>query len=268
MARAKRHYIPGLVWHITHRCHKQEFLLKFAKDRKRWLQWLFESKGRYGLTILDYIVTSNHIHLLVVDDKDRLTIPKSMQLVAGRQAQEYNNRKKRKGAYWEDRYHATAIEDGKHLLQCLIYIDLNMVRTGVVSHPSQWPDSGFNEIQTPRRKCILINYEKLAELSGCSSYESLQELHLNLINDALQKDKNKRQSYWSQSIAVGGKDFIERTKNQLGAKAVGRKTKSLDDGFELREKIPLYNNVFDTEKSDIDHKNTCKWNIFDTISAC
>ena len=26
MARAKRHYLPGHVWHITHRCHKKEFL--------------------------------------------------------------------------------------------------------------------------------------------------------------------------------------------------------------------------------------------------
>jgi len=33
MARAKRHFLPGHVWHITHRCHKKEFLLKFARDR-------------------------------------------------------------------------------------------------------------------------------------------------------------------------------------------------------------------------------------------
>lgn len=59
MARAKRHYIPGQIWDITHRCHKQEFLLKFAKDRRRWLTWLFEARKRYGLVILDYTVTSN-----------------------------------------------------------------------------------------------------------------------------------------------------------------------------------------------------------------
>ena len=63
MARAKRHYIAGQVWHLTHRCHKREFLLRFAKDRRRWLQWLFEAKRRYGLLILNYTVTSNHIHL-------------------------------------------------------------------------------------------------------------------------------------------------------------------------------------------------------------
>jgi hypothetical protein len=33
-----------------------------------------------------------------------------MQLIAGRTAQEYNQRKARGGAFWEDRYHATAIE--------------------------------------------------------------------------------------------------------------------------------------------------------------
>ena len=62
MARAKRHFIPGYIWHITHRCHKREFLLKFARDRRRWLYWLYQAKKRYGLTILNYMVTSNHIH--------------------------------------------------------------------------------------------------------------------------------------------------------------------------------------------------------------
>ena len=80
--------------------------MKFARDRKRWRYWLFEAKKRFGLSVLNYIVTSNHIHLLVKDtDKD--IIPRSMQLIAGRTAQEYNQRKGRKGAFWEDRYHAT-----------------------------------------------------------------------------------------------------------------------------------------------------------------
>jgi hypothetical protein len=36
MARASRHNIPGFIWHITHRCQKREFLLRFRKDRHRW----------------------------------------------------------------------------------------------------------------------------------------------------------------------------------------------------------------------------------------
>jgi len=91
------------------------------------------------LKIINYMVTSNHIHLIVADAGDKDVIPNSMQLIAGRSGQEYNQRKKRKGAYWEDRYHATAVESGDHLARCMVYIDTNMVRAGAVNHPSMWP---------------------------------------------------------------------------------------------------------------------------------
>lgn len=88
MARAQRHYIPEQIWHLTHRCHKREFLLKLAKDKQRWLQWLLEAKERYGLVILNFTVTSNHIPLLVFDERGRDVIPSSIKLVAGRTGQE------------------------------------------------------------------------------------------------------------------------------------------------------------------------------------
>lgn len=63
MPRANRHRLPGHVWYITHRCHRQQFLSKFARDRRRWRHWLFEARQRFWLCVLDFIVTSNHIHL-------------------------------------------------------------------------------------------------------------------------------------------------------------------------------------------------------------
>ena len=77
MPRANRYFLPEHIWHITHRCHKKDFLLKFAKDRKLWIHWLFEAKKRYGICVSNFIVSSNHIHLLVKDTtKD--AIAKSM----------------------------------------------------------------------------------------------------------------------------------------------------------------------------------------------
>ena len=166
MPRANRHYLPGHVWHITHRCHKKEFLLKFAIDRACWLNWLFEAKRRYETCILNYMVTSNHVHLLLLDSCGRGVIPRTLQLIAGRTGQEYNRRKSRQGAFWEDRYHATAVQSDDHLIRCLTYIDLNMVRAGVVAHPSEWSWSGYNEIQTPKERYTLINRTKLMALLG------------------------------------------------------------------------------------------------------
>jgi len=48
-------------------CQEKKFLLKFAQDRRRYLHWVFEAKKCFGLSALNYIVTSNHVHLLVKD---------------------------------------------------------------------------------------------------------------------------------------------------------------------------------------------------------
>jgi putative transposase len=262
MARAKRHYILGQIWHITHRCHKREFLLNLIKDRRRLLQWLFEAKRRYGLSILNYTVTSNHIHLLVVDKNDRDVIPQSIKLVAGRIGQEFNLRKKRHGAFWEDRYHATAVESDQHLLRCIVYIDLNMVRAGVVPHPSEWAFCGYNEIQKPRRKNILIDYQKLSELTGFANYSAFQRAHQELVHDFLATCNNTRQDQWTESIAVGGEIFIKGIKDKLGALAQGRRILGKDGELQLREKIASYNAVLDGKKEDIGPLNGYFW---DTI---
>ena len=260
MPRAKRHYIPGYVWHITHRCHKREFLLKFARDRQRWLQWLFKAKKRHGLVILNYIVTSNHIHLLVLDDGDRDVIPSSIRLVAGRTGQEYNGRKMRKGAFWEDRYHATAIENGEHLLRCIVYIDLNMVRAGAVDHPSEWPFSGYNEIQNPRRKCALVANERLQRLLNFSTYQDLVTAHRQWVEETIRSKDCDRRSEWTQSIAVGSRDFVAKTKEKLGVRAKGRKVLEDNEVCQLREQRTPYISNFAAKNSDIDCKNTYFWN--------
>ena len=259
MARAKRHSIPGQIWHITHRCHKREFLLKFEKDRKRWLQWLLEAKRRFGLIILNYAVTSNHVHLLVADDADREVIPNSMRLVAGRTGQEFNQRKKRKGAFWEDRYHATAIEDGDHLLRCIVYIDLNMVRAGAVSHPSQWSYCGYTEIQQPKRKNVLICYERLRQLLGFDTYERLKMAHKEWAEALLDKGNNCRDDKWTRSVAVGSANFVENIKGLMGAVAIGRKNLESDGSNQLREPQIIYGNVFEAENCQIGPENTYVW---------
>ena len=125
--------------------------------------WLFQARKRFGLCVLNYIVTSNHIHLLV-RDRGEGKIARSMQLIAGRVAQEYNRRKGRKGAFWEDRYHATAVDSDGYLARCMVYIDLNMVRAGVVSHPSEWDVCGYREIQRPPQRYAEIDRLALCDL--------------------------------------------------------------------------------------------------------
>ena len=260
MPRANRHYIPGYAWHITHRCHQKEFLLKFCQDRKRYLHWLCEARKRYGLSVLNYIVTSNHIHLLVVDNgKD--VIPKSMQLVAGRTGQEYNQRKGRKGAFWEDRYHATIVQTNRHLMSCMTYIDLNMVRAGVVSHPLQWEESGYHEILRQPLRYGLIDRKALKEILGFADEESLKDAYPQIVSDAMHSVPQTRQPMWSESVAVGNEDFVTEAKKALSSRALGRKVSSGNDVYELREAFRPYKVNFELENDALRQGNMFFWDV-------
>lgn len=254
MPRANRHFANGHLWHITHRCHKREFLLKFARDRRGWLRWCFEAKKRFGLCLLNYMATSNHIHLLIKDTAEGI-IGRSIQLIAGCTGQDYNRRKGRQGAFWEDRYHATAIEGGEHLQRCLVYIDLNMVRAGAVTHPGDWDVSGYRELQAPPARYAILNVAAVSTLCGFNDIASFQDAHHRWIEQALRESVDAREPCWSEAIAVGSKGFVEKIQQELGINAKYRDVREEGDTCVLRETILPYMLVFDDESKSLSPNN-------------
>ena len=103
MARANRLRGDGGILHLTHRCHNRAFLLKFACDRDAYRAKVREHVRQLDVAVLDYCVTSNHVHLLV-DAPERLEVSGFMRDVASEFARAYNQRKHRTNAYWGDTY--------------------------------------------------------------------------------------------------------------------------------------------------------------------
>ena len=259
MPRANRYFLPGHVWHITHRCHQKNLLLKFARDRRSYLRWVFEAKKRFGLSVLDYMVTCNHVHLLIKDTGPNV-IARSMQLIAGRTGQEYNERKRQHGAFWEDRYHATAIETDEHLNRCLVYIDLNMVRAGVVKHPLSWVYSGFYEVQQSAGRYRLIDLPALLALCGFSNQAHFQQARRQWVDQALQGALAMRDARWTEALAVGSQAFVEKIKGELGPKALYRELEQVDGTYALRESGEAYSSHFAIENEALRLENALLWN--------
>ena len=151
--------------------------MKFARDRQTWLRWLFEAKKRFGLRILNYIITSNHIHLLAVDDGERDVIPRSL-----------------------------------HLL-------------------------------------------------GYEGIDDIREAHRVWVEDALKGGKyNVRDYKWTESVAVGSGDFVEKTKEKLGIKIKGRKITENNGVYELKESnTTAYGNDYSNKIDAIRSENTYFW---------
>jgi len=209
MPRASRYLRRGYTFHLTHRCHDRRFLLKFARDREVYREWLRVAVHRYRIPVYGFCITSNHVHLVVhVDDPER--VGRMMQLVSGAFAAHRNRRKGEEGAVWEHPYQCTIIQDGQHLLHCLRYVDLNMVRAGVVAHPALWRWCGYDELAGKRLRYRILDFDRLLESLGMSSLEDYRRVHEEGIEETIRRRALARQAEWTEALAVGNLQFIER----------------------------------------------------------
>lgn len=212
MPRASRYLVEGHTYHLTHRCHDRRFLLKCARERDAYREWLRIGAQRYHVPVLGYCITKNHVHVLV-HATNRVAVGQLMQLPASAVAQQINTRKGHDGSAWEHPYHCTMVEDGRHLLNCLRYIDLNMVRCGEVPHPDQWRWCGFDELTGKRKRYRILDIDRLLECLDLRNAEELSRLHCEGIREQIERRSLAREPHWTETIAVGGKVFINQARS-------------------------------------------------------
>jgi putative transposase len=80
------------------------------------------------------------------------------------------------------------------------------------------------------------------DLLGIPSIETLQRSHSAWAELALAGAEQLRESKWSESVAVGSRDFVETIKGKLGVRAKRRRFSGTDDEATLREAQSGYSN--------------------------
>jgi len=63
----------------------------------------------------------------------------------------------------------------RYKVDILNYIDMNMVRAGVVSHPSEWKHCGYQEITGSKKRYKAINIKRLLNCLEMSGYNKFHE---------------------------------------------------------------------------------------------
>ena len=164
-----------------------------------------------------------------------------------------------KGAFWEDRYHATAIDTGDHLSRCIAHIDLNGVRTGAVMHPAEWSACGYGEIEnSPKRYRIIEQPARLTSLE-LHDMDQFRQAREEWISTIMASGLNKRDEAWNNSLAVGRREYVGQMKQALDVRARTREIEKLDDRYAIRESSTAYADNFAPEMGLLSVKNTFIW---------
>lgn len=143
MARLPRLTLTGYPHHVILRGNNRQDIFMTVADRAYMLLVLAEEAKQHGLEVHAYVLMSNHIHLLLSPQRDR-SLPLMMQALGRRYVRHFNLRHGRTGTLWEGRYRSTLIQTERHLLACMVYMDLNPVRAGMVVDPIEhlWSSHG------------------------------------------------------------------------------------------------------------------------------
>ncbi len=135
---------------------------------------------------------------------------------------------------------------------------------GIVDQPNMWIFSGYNEIQDPPNRYRIIDLDSLVRLMGFTDLRSFQAAHKGWVEATLQVGEFKRESHFTESIAVGSQSFMGKVKNSLGFKAIGRSITGSKKHYQLRESVTKFGNSPPDEVNavagpDSEFTNTFVW---------
>ncbi len=84
-------------------------------------------------------------------------------------------------------------------------------------------------------------------MAGFKDYEAFATAHRRWVQTSLETHDFKRDSRWTESIAVGSSEFAGGIKNAMGAMARGRTIRRIENAFKLRKTQSAYKAIFDPE---------------------
>ena len=137
MARQPRLTVAAYPHHVIQRGNDRQAIVRDDADRERLLALWQEHARTFKVAIHAWVIMDNHFHLLLTPETDE-GLPQMMQAVGRAYVRYFNLRHQRTGTLWEGRYRSNLIESERYLLACMVYIDLNPVRAGMVAQPADY----------------------------------------------------------------------------------------------------------------------------------
>jgi putative transposase len=212
MPRIKRFVIEYGTYHILSRGHNKKQIFNEDEDFEFYLNNILSCKQEFQFKVYNYVMMDNHLHLImyvpVIDELARI-----MRSLNQKYAQHYRKKYGGSGYVWQDRFKSFLIQEGRYLLECGRYVELNPVRAGIVKSPEEYKWSSYRFYALGEQNLILsFNDEYL----GLSENQNLRmKKYIEFVNDGI-NDKRGLERYFRQGL-YGSSEFMNKLK-RMGLK--------------------------------------------------
>ncbi|MBN1961118.1 MAG: hypothetical protein JW841_09240 [Deltaproteobacteria bacterium] len=97
-----------------------------------------------------------------------LDVSEFMRSLQSKIARWYNDTYNRRGRFWSDRFKSVLLEDEKAMFDCLLYVELNPVRAGIVQRPEDYEGSSIYYREVKDDKWMA----PISEITGQTKYST------------------------------------------------------------------------------------------------
>ena len=143
MARRPRLFIRNIPYHIIQRGNNRIPIFVRDEDYLFFLKVLKEAKAKHPCFIYSYCLMPNHFHLLVEPEKEESSISLLIKLLGAKYVHYFNRSYNRSGTLWGGRFKCSLIDKELYFLTCLLYIEMNPVRAGILNSPEFYRWSSY-----------------------------------------------------------------------------------------------------------------------------
>jgi len=138
MPRKPRAIFPGVCYHVINRGNNRADVFHRGGDYRHFLQLIEQAQERRPLAILGACLMPNHFHLLV-RPPDAGTLSCWMHWLQLTHSHRHHLRHGTSGRVWQGRYKAFPVQQDRHLLVVLRYVERNALRAELVRQACDWP---------------------------------------------------------------------------------------------------------------------------------
>jgi putative transposase len=214
MPRAPRLELPDVPLHVVQRGNNRAACFFGEIDRRFYLKCLAGAALARGCAIHAYVLMTNHVHLLVTPSEAG-AVGAMMQDVGRRYVRVINGLHGRTGSLWEGRFKSSLIDSENYLLACHRYIELNPVRAGMVSHPSEYAWSSHGHYGNARTNAIIAEHPEYRRLG--MNAEECRAAFRSLCDEPLQQHViDQIRTAVNTESALGSEKFMQYTEEKLG----------------------------------------------------
>ncbi len=136
MVRCARKRSASGIYHIMMRGINRQDIFFDDEDYRRFLETMKRVKESRSCTIYGYCLMGNHIHLLLHEEEEGLSV--IMKRIGTSYAWWYNQKYDRVGHVFQNRFQSETVEIEAYLLGVLRYIHNNPVKAKLVAIPEEY----------------------------------------------------------------------------------------------------------------------------------